>query len=274
MTPKEQHTWWLTFSKFQLSREKTWSAVLFKNLQAQIAPTIAIVKEQGIQSAISNLDTNVPMDKLGATIKHIYIDAGSVFGAKSYQVVKKQGEQKALMPIGYNEQLINDIINYYNLYILSKAVVPISDTTKAYILQRLIEAQQNGDSIQDVVDSLENTDITRARARLIARTESSKASQFAAMWGARKTGYITDKIWISSRDQRTRRLPRNQFDHLSMNGIKVSMDEPFYVPRRDGGFEKMDHPADVNGSAADIIRCRCTVGFSIKRDSAGRPLRV
>jgi uncharacterized protein with gpF-like domain len=273
MTHKEQHNWWLTFSKFQLSREKTWSAVLFKNLQAQIAPTIAIVKDHGIQSAISNLDMNIPMDKLGATIKNIYIDAGSVFGGKSYQVVKKQGEQKSLMPIGYNEQLINDIIQYYNLYILSKAVVPISETTKEYVLQRLIEAQQNGDSIQDVVDSLENTDITRARARLIARTETNKSANWAAVWGAKKTGYQTNKIWISARDNRTRRIPRNEFDHLQMNGQTVDMNEPFKVPNRSGGYQDMMQPGDPNGSAADVCRCRCTVGFKVLRDHAGRPLR-
>lgn len=286
MNAAAQHSWWLTYSNFQKSREQTWQSVIAKNLNDQIQPTIQILKDHGIQTAISQLNS-VPLSPIEKTIKNIYIDAGTVFGGKAYQIVKRQAEpkkqmafagdnyeEKRLMPIGFNDQLVQDIVNYYNLFLLSKAVIPISETTKQFILDQLTEAQQQGLSIQDTVNSLENTDITRNRARLIARTETAKASQFGAMWGARKTNYVTDKVWISAIDMRTRRLPENEYSHLAMNGVKVGMNEPFMVPRREGGYERMDHPADPNGSAADIVNCRCSVGFSVKRDSSGRPLRI
>lgn len=301
MTLQAQHKWWLTYSKFQKSREETWQSVIYKNLKAQIQPSIEILKENGIQSAISNLDRTVQLEPIARTVKNIYIDAGSVFGAKTYQMVKKQVfaksmivevvggynedmfqkidreiimEEKRLMPIGFNEQMVNDIINYYNLYLLSKAVIPITETTKQFILEKLIQGQQEGLSIQQIVNLLTDTDITRNRARLIARTETAKSANWAAVWGARKTNYATDKLWISARDQRTRRVPRDLFGHLQMNGTKVPIDEPFLIPKKEGGYEMLNQPGDVNGSAADTIRCRCVVGFSIKRDSVGRPLRT
>ncbi len=280
MDARSQHNWWLTFSKFQTSREKTWSGVLFKNLTGQITPTIHAVEQHGIAYAISHLDTNVPMEALGRTIHNIYVDAGTVFGGKTYQMVKKQAQQKGMMPIGYNEELIRDIINYYRLYLLSKAVVPISETTKDYILQILIQAQQKGWSIQMVVDKLGATDITRNRARLIARTETNKSANWAAVWGAKKTGYDTNKIWISARDNRTRTLAasgpheHDKFDHLNMNGVMVAMDEAFQVPKRGGGYEAMMQPGDPKGSAADVCRCRCCVGFKVNRDARGVPIRA
>lgn len=290
MSPSSQHQWWLTYSRFAKSREETWQSVVYENLKAQIQPSIDILKENGIQSAISNLDRTVQLEPIARTIKNIYIDAGSVFGAKTYQMVKKQSTErvkqlvfageddsyrsKRLMPIGFNEQMVNDIINHYNLYLLSKAVIPITETTKQFILEKLIQGQQEGLSIQQIVNALADTDITRNRARLITRTETAKSANWAAVWGARKTGYQSNKIWISARDFRTRRIPRDEFSHLQMNGQEVHLDEAFQVPKRTGGYELMQQPGDVNGSAADTIRCRCVVGFKVLRDHAGRPLRV
>lgn len=202
------------------------------------------------------------MDEIAVIIKNIYIDAGTVFGGKAYQMVKKQAV-KGLMPMGYNQELVNEIIAYFQLTLLNEAVLPITETTRDHVLRILIRSQQEGVSINNIVDQLKNTDLTRSRARMIARTETVKASNYGAVQSVKKLGYDTLKIWISATDLRTRRIPRDEADHLHANGMKVPMNEPFRIRDKQGGFVNMMQPGDPNGGAENVVNCRCTVGFEI-----------
>ena len=73
-----------------------------------------------------------------------------------------------------------------------------------------------------------------------------------------------DKVWVSSIDNRTRRRPEDEFDHVEMNGVRVPLSEPFIV-----GGEEMMFPGDPKGSAGNTINCRCTVAQVVRRDSLG-----
>lgn len=262
MTNAEKISWWNTFHKFQLSRERTWGPKINTALNNQIKAVISHINQYGVNSAISNLTAIIPMDEISVIIKNIYIDAGTVFGGKAYQMVKKQAV-KALMPMGYNEELVNEIIAYFQLRLLNEAVLPITETTRDYVLRILIRSQQEGVSINNIVSELKNTDLTRARARMIARTETVKASNYGAVQSVKKLGYDTLKIWISGVDLRTRRIPRDEADHLHANGMKVPMNEPFRIRDKSSGFVSMMQPGDPNGGAENVVNCRCTVGFEI-----------
>jgi hypothetical protein len=82
------------------------------------------------------------------------------------------------------------------------------------------------------------------------------------------------KEWIAARDARTRRVPRDKFDHFHMDGIKVAYDEKFNVKTKNGGFEPMLHPCDSSGSAGDVINCRCTLGYEAVRGEDGKPKKL
>lgn len=266
MTDAEKKNWWQTFHKFQKSREKTWAPVINKALKNQYKSVADYLKENGIQSTINKLDFIVKFDELAKIIQNIYIDAGTVFGGKAYQLVKKQGkERKAMMPIGYNDELVQEIIRYFKLSLLNEAVMPITEKTKSNILKVLTDAQLNGVSINDIVDKLTDTDLSRERSRAIARTETVKSSNYAAVQAVKKLGYDTMKIWISATDIRTRRQPRDEADHLHANGQTVPMDEPFKIRDRNnpGNFVDMMQPGDPKGGAENVVNCRCTVGFEI-----------
>lgn len=271
MTKSEQLAWYKTFESFRKSRVKAWSPKIYKAL-------INIIKSAtsapSLSAAISHIDFNIPTDELATIIQNIYIDAGRVFGAKAYQLVKKQGEQKAMLPMGMNAELVNEIISYFRLNLLNEAVLPISDTMKAWILEKLIEAQKEGRSLQQVADELVKHDFPKNRAILITRTEILKAANKGAINGAKKAGYKTNKIWIAAKDNRTRRLPRDAYSHLSMDGITIPIDEAFKVPKREGGYDDIQQPGAPDGDAGNTIQCRCTIGFSILRDSNGIPIRL
>lgn len=247
---------WRENMKYRVSRETAFRPKI-----------LAALKEMIRTAGINEIQGTVFFDTTGLqqVLTQLYTDAGRVMGGRAYQQVRKQAatQQKGLMPIGYNEQLVNEIIAYFQEHLLEKAVLPITETMKAWVLKYVIDQQLTGKSLQMVIDEMINHNFTKQRAQVIARTEVLKAANYGAVQGAKKTGYNLMKQWISAQDFRTRRIPRDEFDHLAMNGVQAKMDEPFKIRRKSGVVEEMMQPGDPNGSAADVIQCRCTVGFEI-----------
>lgn len=251
------------YNKFRQSRIAYWQPKLTKALN-----TIAdnILQQPTIDAALLKAYSVQPTEELASIIKSLYIDAGRVMGAYAYQdvmqQVRKRQEQKRLAPIGFNEQLINDIIQYYQTNLLTEAVLPISDTLRDYILLKLIEAQREGLSLTEVATAIEEAGMVRKRAFLIARTETVKAANYGAKKGAQATGYPMNKVWVSAQQSRTRRIPRDKADHLHMNGKEVAMDEPFNVPDVTGVI-LMDRPGDSGSPARQVVNCRCVLAFKV-----------
>ncbi len=269
------------YKRFTVSRVKAWKPKIHADLKQMIRNA---TDELTLERAISRIDENMLKPSgIAITIHNIYVDAGRIWGGRVYQVVKKEaiGKEakrqqgtKALMPIGYNEAVIAEIEAYFRLHLLNEAVLPIADTMKEWILKQLIDAQHKGLSIQDVAKSMLVDDFPAKRAIIIARTETIKAANFGAVQGAKKTGFETEKLWIAARDNRTRRIPRDNYSHLAMNGKTVPMDQPFLVPMLNGGFDEVMQPGDPKADSGDVIQCRCTVGFNVIRDTMGLPVKA
>ena len=85
----------------------------------------------------------------------------------------------------------------------------------------------------------------------IARTETTRVESFAR-WSvgkkAEKAGLKVVKEWVATKDSRTREW------HNEADGQQVPLDEPFIV-----GDEELMYPGDPNGSAENVINCRCTM---------------
>jgi hypothetical protein len=109
--------------------------------------------------------------------------------------------------------------------------------TAALIQQRI--AEQGGN-------------LSRLRGRMIARTESHSAANASAEKAVSTVRSGIKKEWISALTERTR------LTHLASNGQKVNKGESFLV-----GTDILLHPGDPNGSAKEIINCRCVVGYSL-----------
>ena len=89
--------------------------------------------------------------------------------------------------------------------------------------------------------------ISRLRSRVIARTETHTASQSASYEAAKATGINVKKKWSASGDEE-----RTRATHLAADGDEVGMEEYFDV-----GGEALLYPGDPNGSAENVINCRC-----------------
>ena len=88
------------------------------------------------------------------------------------------------------------------------------------------------------------------RAKVIARTESLKATSWARERAAKATGKTLEKEWVSMRDDRVREA------HIILDNQRVPMDS-FYMYNG----HKLDFPGDPKAPADLVINCRCTEAF-------------
>ena len=185
------------------------------------------------------------------------------------KVMRKAGLKQDLTP----EQRWAIVIKLFLEQGLDKLVNGITTTTKETVRKILIQGMQEGWSINQMMKEIEKSGINVYRAELIARTETTRAANQGAILGAVSTGLQTNKEWISITDDRTRRIPRNDYDHLHMDGKTTPIDEPFTVPGLKS-VDIMEFPGDPNGSAGNVCNCRCTVGFEVVRDSNDKPVQI
>ena len=95
------------------------------------------------------------------------------------------------------------------------------------------------------------------RAVVVARTEVQGAVQagayFGALEAARERGDLAPrKMWISTRDERTRPA------HRAADGQSTLIAEPFVV-----GGARLQFPGDPRGPAATVIQCRCSAAYLV-----------
>ncbi len=100
--------------------------------------------------------------------------------------------------------------------------------------------------------------ISKERADTIANTEVSAAYGFARNESMQGLG-IEEKEWLASG------LDTVRDTHRTADGQRVPVSEPFVINTPDGGTELMQHPGDENGSAANVINCKC-VSVAVMRD--------
>ena len=144
----------------------------------------------------------------------------------------------------------------------------IADTTiasaSAVIIQQMQISQEIAPdkyipSISRMIAKKIGGNNAKSRAMTIARTETHKAanvSQFTrAEMAATDSGLDVRIEWISTNDGRVRD------SHRSVNGKIIAMGESFNV-----NGSKMKYPSDPSGGAANVINCRCVLGYHVPEE--------
>jgi uncharacterized protein with gpF-like domain len=149
----------------------------------------------------------------------------------------------------------------------------MTKTTKDRLIVIVNQAMADGKSNEEIAKLiLSDPQIKYAKYRsvMIARTEVMRSSNYAALKGAEKLPFQVDKIWIATRDARTRRIPMDFYDHWNMDGQIVAYNEPFVSADKVGRPIVVDAPGDPTAPKGFTINCRCAVGFIPKRDANGQ----
>lgn len=116
----------------------------------------------------------------------------------------------------------------------------ITEGTREMIRAQVVEAMQNGDSVQELAGRLkESHAFSNTRARTIARTETAMADGMGNLIGWEETGLVAGKRWITAEDDKVSAI-------CNTNGKMgvIGLHEHF----THGGMTPPAHP-----------NCRCTV---------------
>ena len=251
---------------------------LYANALKQYSPKFKKELQNQVNTYCRTLDYNAISDKaIKKTIQKLHLAMGVKMAQISSKVVKRsvKGHYEALEVKSAETDLFSyTILQYLQTQGLDQLAADITQTTKDQIRRYLIQSAEKNLTLPETIVLLRGAGITDYRAELIARTETGRAANIGSMVGATSTGLVTVKEWIAAKDNRTRRIPRDQFDHYNMDGKKIPMDETFKLQNKKGGFDLMLHPCDSSGSAADVCNCRCTLGYEAQRDKNGKLLKL
>lgn len=248
--------------------ERQYTKPMYLAIQAQINESIKVLRQDGLQGAkrdLFNLDFN---GKVYSLVNDMYKTIGVFYANQEYgQLLKQLPKRKGF---GFNAQWISDLVNYFRFHLLNVVVNSISDTTKEQIRRVLEQATNEGWGVDQTVRALQDTELTKWRARVIVRTETAKAAFKGRELAREKIDYQTTNEWIAANDHRTRH------SHRRVDGDVVEPGKEFKVPVFKGdvqiGFEYMTGPGDPKASKGNVINCRCTSAAMIKFDEKGMPI--
>lgn len=193
-------------------------------------------------------------------IKEMYLELYTTLGNPQYKRISKSIKAE----IDFQSIILQWLNTEAGLRIVS-----VHQTLIEAIINVIQEGYDNNISVADITRNLQRRfGWYKYQALRIARTETTTATNLATMVAAQNSEYVLEKTWISAQDNRTRRPPKSPFDHLDMNGVKVDAMKPFFV-----GGQSLQYPGDPNGTAGNIINCRCKIVFTVKEDVNGLPIR-
>jgi hypothetical protein len=148
-------------------------------------------------------------------------------------------------------------------------IVSVRESLVETLIKQIAVGLEEGKGIRVIAKELQKLVKSRGfyrwQALRIARTEATAAANLGATIAGRDTGVVLEKEWLSSNDPRTRRRPDDKYDHIEVDGQKVSENGKFNVQG-----DRILYPGDPKGQPGNIINCRCTTVLVPKRDLQGR----
>lgn len=112
-------------------------------------------------------------------------------------------------------------------------------------------------------------EVTRHRARTIARTELGSAqdgASFALAEDEAANGAEIEKSWLTAGDGRESEGGRIRDAHADAEGQTVALNQPFIV-----GGERMRYPHDPRCSLKNIVNCRCHAIYRLRYQQSTPP---
>lgn len=243
---------------FRSRYEKAFYNPVKRALKKQISSLTDILKEQGPQAALSAVVIDFGMQPV---IEKLYTTVGVAKANEQLSELRRLPKriQVKRRTLGFNGEWTRQILEYFQLNLFNKVVLPISETTQEYIREIINRGTIEGWSIDRMVEEIEREDYLDGRVRRILRTEINRAINYGQTIGEQKYEFKTQKRWIAVDDRRTRPA------HNAADNQTVEISGSFVV-----GGEVMQFPGDPNASGANTINCRCFMEFVPVRDANGR----
>ena len=271
MNAMQRSDYWLRVERLRVKLDRKYSSLFYGVLKGELESFAKSVKTNGPQAAISLLGAANWDDKIIPILRDMYREVGVTFGNATFRAVSVDSK-KAANPFGLNDEFLDELMSFliqWGFYLASL----MAKTTKDRLIILVTKAMTDGLSTEDIVFLILSDPQLRYakyRATMIARTEVMRASNYASLKGAQKHPFLVDKMWISTRDARTRRIPKDFYDHWNMDGQTVEYNQPFVSADKVGRPIVVDAPGDPRAPKGFTINCRCAVAFIPRRDANGQ----
>lgn len=270
MNEKQREEYWRKVERLRRSIDIKYSSLFKGAILDEVKKLNSDLKVYGPQATISMMGAYAWDDRLIEIMRQLYEEVAIKFGNASFRAVRNM-TKKAADPFGLNDTWVEELLRFLGFNGL-ELVVDMTNTTKKRLTRIIQQGILDGLSVDAMSEQMMNDAemYSEFRAKRIARTEVMRASNYATMKGAENVGFEMDKIWIATRDSRTRRFPKQNYDHWDMDGKQVPMNDPFDSTDKFGRPVIANFPGDPQAPPGFTINCRCTVGFIPKRDEFGR----
>jgi len=224
--------------------ERLYIPVMAAALRHYIGMIVKVIRTRGAGSV---QEERYPTDRISKVITSIFMDYGGFHARLTRRQIRaSMNEEKA--GFGINEELNQLIIDALTKSIFSD-VISITETLRKEILAVIEKGVGLGWGIDKIIAQLEQEDFPIRRARVIVRTELTKAMNAGQQAAKEESDWETEDIWISAHDRRTRH------SHTLIDQYRVSQNEKFPVRKRKGGFDMMTGPGDPTASAENVCNC-------------------
>lgn len=246
-------------------------------IKGKFKSTISIVKENGVEAAVSALNKNLTNPELTAAINQLYKTVGAKFAdgawrdlvaqkraAKSFRLANHL-EQKAF---GFAQTWVNWIINYLRRHLIENITFNVNRTTRDHLLKILSKSIEEGMGVDETVSLLEKDTFSESQAARIVRTEVNVSANAGVLAAGETYEFQMLKEWVAVDDFRTRgNNPEDHASHVALDGMVIDFEDEFVDPRNG---DRLKSPGDPKAKAESIINCRCQLTLKAKKDARGR----
>lgn len=272
MNAKQQKEYWNKVERLRKGLDDKYTKLFAEAIKKDLEQFIVDIRKFGLQGSLSYMGAYAWNESMMTLMNKLYKESAILFGNAVFRAIGVMNKKS----IGSdNEKWVKDIVEFMVKFGIS-LVSQMTQTTKAKLQEIVSRGILEGKSVDDIVKEImsdEETGYSLMRAKRIVRTEVMRSSNYVAMMAADAHDFYVDKIWISSHDNRTRRIPRDMYDHWDMNGKVVHWEEDFVSLGKKGDTVLAGYPGDPTAPKGFTINCRCTVGFIGRRDENGRLIR-
>jgi hypothetical protein len=198
-------------------------------------------------------------ERLDAAYRQMIIAACVTFGQRIWEQGKAAGydlETKRFPGTQDFAQFMTiEAMKYLAREVIRERIGGVEMTTRANIIRAIARGFVDGLGQDKIAARILEVIpvISRARAKVIARTETHGAANYGSLQATLATGLDMDKEWLAAEDERTRDT------HVAANGQTVGIEERFSI-----GGSFMAYPGDPEGPAEEVINCRCALGYIVK----------
>lgn len=226
--------------------------LVYRAILVQCQPVVDAVAKDGNLSAGLTAVQMLDSKPIFRAVRRIYMDIIPSKAEAEYRRLESIVARKKSGFGSYSPDWVAFLDFFLSGAALEKLSYQVTYTTQQRVAKYISDNIETGRGLRDLTLFIEG--MAMPRAKLVARTEGTKARNAADFFAQMAAPVKCMREWSSAKDKRTRRGRRA--DHFHMDGMQVEQGEPFVDPVNG---DRLMYAGDVSlgARAASVCNCRC-----------------